>query len=126
MIAPPITTLIVSAPRGLPWAPGYRTSLWMQGNKSLPAYNGNTIFQGLPQPLTATRYHSLILDAKHLPSCLEITAVTKQDEIMAIRHKKLPLEGVQFHPESVLTQAGHKLLNNFLLQYKPVEEGFLC
>jgi len=103
-----------------------RASRLMHGKTSSIYHNGNTIFQGLPQPLTATRYHSLILDEEHLPSCLEITAVTKQDEIMAIRHKKLPLEGVQFHPESVLTQAGHKLLNNFLLQYKPVREGFLC
>jgi para-aminobenzoate synthetase component 2 len=68
----------------------------------------------LPKPFTATRYHSLVVEKKSLPAVLEVSAWTKEGEIMGLRHKKLPIEGVQFHPESILTSAGKRLLQNFL------------
>jgi anthranilate synthase/aminodeoxychorismate synthase-like glutamine amidotransferase len=71
------------------------------------------VFRGLPSPLTATRYHSLVLDPATVPACLEVTA-TSDDVVMGVRHRDLPVEGVQFHPESILTGAGHDLLRNFL------------
>jgi anthranilate synthase component 2 len=70
----------------------------------------------LPDPLTATRYHSLVIERDSLPDCLEVTAWTEDGEIMGVRHKILPVEGVQFHPESILTEKGHELLANFLRQ----------
>jgi anthranilate synthase component 2 len=77
------------------------------------------VFAGLPNPFTATRYHSLVVERDSLPECLEITAWTQTsegafDEIMGLRHRSLPIEGVQFHPESILTEHGHALLQNFL------------
>ena len=75
---------------------------------------GKTSFRGLSNPFIATRYHSLIVKAETLPPCLEITARTQEGEIMGIRHKELPIEGVQFHPESILTKEGKLLLKNFL------------
>lgn len=75
------------------------------------------VFKGLPNPYTATRYHSLVIERESIPDCLEITAWTEDGEIMGVRHKTLPIEGVQFHPESILTQYGHELLNNFLKAY---------
>jgi anthranilate synthase component II len=72
------------------------------------------IFQGLPASFQVTRYHSLAIAKETLPSCLEITAITKDEEIMGVRHKTLAIEGVQFHPESILSEYGHELLNNFL------------
>ncbi|MBM3395009.1 MAG: anthranilate/aminodeoxychorismate synthase component II, partial [Betaproteobacteria bacterium] len=72
------------------------------------------LFRGLPQHFDATRYHSLVIERESLPESLEITAWTADGEIMGVRHRTLPLEGVQFHPESILTQHGHKLLANFL------------
>ena len=86
----------------------------MHGKTSKIYHNGKGIYQGLPKPFTATRYHSLIVDSKSLPDCLMVTARTKEKEIMGIRHKKYRVEGVQFHPESILTDTGKKLLKNFL------------
>ena len=78
------------------------------------AHNEIELFEGLDNPFEATRYHSLIVKRETLPDCLEITAWTDQDEIMGLRHKTLPIWGVQFHPESILTAAGKSLLSNFL------------
>ena len=75
------------------------------------------VFKGLANPFTATRYHSLVIDRQSLPSCFEITAWTDDNEIMGIRHKELLIEGVQFHPESILSQHGHDLLENFIKNY---------
>lgn len=77
-------------------------------------HDGTGLFKNLPNPLTVGRYHSLIVGRDHFPSCLRINAVSEENEIMAIQHKTYPLYGVQFHPESILTQAGHTLLNNFI------------
>jgi para-aminobenzoate synthetase component 2 len=86
----------------------------MHGKTSEIRHDGKTIFRGLPQPFTATRYHSLIVERKSLPKQLEISAETSDGLIMGLRHRKLLVEGVQFHPESVLTDAGMPLLRNFL------------
>jgi len=86
----------------------------MHGKTSEINHDGKTIFKGLDNPFTATRYHSLIVEKKSLPDCFEISAWTGQDEIMGIRHKEFKLEGVQFHPESILTALGKKLLGNFI------------
>jgi anthranilate synthase component 2 len=75
------------------------------------------VFKSLPSPYTATRYHSLVIEKESLPDCLEITAWTEDGEIMGVRHKTLAIEGVQFHPESVLTEHGHALLDNFIKTY---------
>jgi len=91
-----------------------RGPILMHGKTSEIYHDGKTIFRGLPKPFTATRYHSLLVEKKSLPPVLEISAWTKKGEIMGLRHKKLKVEGVQFHPESILTQAGHQLLSNFL------------
>jgi len=72
------------------------------------------VFRGLPEPFVATRYHSLAIERASLPACLEVTAETDDGEIMGVRHRELAVEGVQFHPESILTQHGHALLKNFL------------
>ena len=91
----------------------------MHGKTSPVQHRGEGVFAGLPQPLTATRYHSLIAERETLPDCLEITAWLEDGTIMGLRHRDYPhLQGVQFHPESVLTEAGNKLLANFLLQIK--------
>jgi anthranilate synthase component 2 len=76
------------------------------------------VFRGLPNPFEATRYHSLVIERASLPDVLEITAWTDDGEIMGVRHKTLPVEGVQFHPESILTQHGHELLANFLKSHR--------
>lgn len=86
----------------------------MHGKTSLIHHDGKTIFRGLPQDFVATRYHSLIVERKSLPSSLEISAETADGIIMGLRHRKLRVEGVQFHPESILTDAGFRLLENFL------------
>jgi anthranilate synthase/aminodeoxychorismate synthase-like glutamine amidotransferase len=86
----------------------------MHGKTSMIHHDGKTIFAGLPNPFEATRYHSLIIKRETLPDCLEITAETDQKEIMGVRHKRHAIEGVQFHPESILTQSGKDLLRNFL------------
>jgi anthranilate synthase/aminodeoxychorismate synthase-like glutamine amidotransferase len=87
----------------------------MHGKTSPILHDGKGVFQGLPSPFQATRYHSLIVDRTTLPDCLEITAETAEGEIMGLRHREFPCHGVQFHPESVLTENGHKLLQNFLM-----------
>lgn len=91
----------------------------MHGKTSLIHHNSHGVFKGLTNPYIATRYHSLVIEKETIPDCLEITAWTENadgsvDEIMGVRHKELPIEGVQFHPESILTQHGHDLLKNFL------------
>lgn len=91
----------------------------MHGKVSEIFHNGDGVFKNLQSPLEATRYHSLVIDAKSLPDHLEITAWTElesgtMDEIMGVRHKHYPIEGIQFHPESILTQHGHAMLKNFL------------
>ena len=85
----------------------------MHGKTSEISHDGKTIFRDLPQPFTATRYHSLIVERESLPDCLEVSAET-DGMIMGLRHKTMPVEGVQFHPESILTRVGHDLLRNFL------------
>ncbi|GBE38728.1 anthranilate synthase component 2 [bacterium BMS3Bbin08] len=86
----------------------------MHGKTSMIHHDGKTVFSGLPDPFEATRYHSLIIKKETLADCFEITAWTDTDEIMGIRHREFVVEGVQFHPESILTKAGHDLLRNFL------------
>jgi len=86
----------------------------MHGKTSEVRHDGKTLFKNLPNPFTATRYHSLVLNRKTLPDCFEITAESEDNEIMAIRHKNLSVEGVQFHPESILTPNGKDLLKNFI------------
>jgi anthranilate synthase/aminodeoxychorismate synthase-like glutamine amidotransferase len=86
----------------------------MHGKTSEIQHDGKTIFRGLPQAFVATRYHSLIVERKSLPRTLEISAETSDGTIMGLRHRKLRVEGVQFHPESILTSAGFRLLENFL------------
>jgi anthranilate synthase/aminodeoxychorismate synthase-like glutamine amidotransferase len=86
----------------------------MHGKTSMIHHDGKTIFEGLPNPFEATRYHSLVIKKDTLPDCLEITAWTDIEEIMGVRHKVLLIEGVQFHPESILTTVGKNLLQNFL------------
>jgi anthranilate synthase/aminodeoxychorismate synthase-like glutamine amidotransferase len=85
----------------------------MHGKTSPIEHSGAGVFRGLPSPLTATRYHSLVIDPATMPDCLEVTATTC-DVVMGVRHRTLPIEGVQFHPESILTGVGHDLLRNFL------------
>jgi anthranilate synthase/aminodeoxychorismate synthase-like glutamine amidotransferase len=86
----------------------------MHGKTSMIQHDGKTVFQGLPNPFEATRYHSLVVNRKTLPDCFEITAESDDGEIMGIRHKELAVEGVQFHPESILTIHGKDLLKNFI------------
>ena len=89
----------------------------MHGKTSAIHHEGKGVFAGLPNPLTATRYHSLVIERASLPECLEITAWSEDGEIMGVRHRSLAVEGVQFHPESILTEAGHELLRNFLREH---------
>ncbi len=91
-----------------------RAERLMHGRTSPILHSGQGVFAGLPSPFTATRYHSLIVDRDTVPQVLEITAWTAEDEIMGLRHKERPLEGVQFHPESFLTENGHQLLDTWL------------
>ena len=86
----------------------------MHGKTSMIYHRGQGVFHDLESPFEATRYHSLVVERETLPECLEITAWTKDGEIMGLRHESLAVEGVQFHPESILTQHGHDLLRNFL------------
>lgn len=94
-----------------------RAPVLMHGKTSPIQHDGRTIFSGLPQPLTATRYHSLVVDPATVPPSLEVSATARDGTIMAIRHRQWPLEGVQFHPESILTADGKSLLLNFLRLY---------
>jgi len=91
-----------------------RASRLMHGKTSPIIHDGKGVFTGLPSPFDAMRYHSLVVDQKTLPDCLEITARTGQGELMGIRHRELPIEGVQFHPESIMTPDGVDLMRNFL------------
>ncbi len=91
-----------------------RAQRLMHGKTSLIHHDGEGVFKDMPNPFEATRYHSLIIRRETLPSCLQITAETDEREIMGIRHKEYPIEGVQFHPESILTKDGMKLLGNFV------------
>jgi anthranilate synthase/aminodeoxychorismate synthase-like glutamine amidotransferase len=86
----------------------------MHGKTSEITHNGAGVFAGLPSPLTATRYHSLVVARDSVPDVLEITATSDDDLVMGLRHREFPIEGVQFHPESILTESGHSLLSNFL------------
>ncbi|SFM31415.1 para-aminobenzoate synthetase component 2 [Paenibacillus sp. 1_12] len=91
-----------------------RAERLMHGKTSPIIHDGKTLFKGLPSPFTATRYHSLIVKRETLPDCLEISAETAEGEIMGLRHKDYPIEGVQFHPESIITDHGLQILRNFL------------
>ena len=91
-----------------------RAKQLMHGKTSTITHHGTDIFTDIPSPYTVTRYHSLAIERDTLPECLEVTAETEDGEIMAVAHKELPVFGVQFHPESVLSDYGHELFNNFL------------
>ncbi len=91
-----------------------RAARLMHGKTSMVNHDGKGVFSSLPNPFEAMRYHSLIVQAETLPDCFEITARTDQDELMGIRHKTLAVEGVQFHPESIMTPDGVQLLKNFI------------
>ena len=91
-----------------------RAGQLMHGKTSVIRHGGTGLFEGLPDGFEATRYHSLVVERKSLPACLEITAWTDDGEIMGLRHREFAVEGVQFHPESILTRHGHALLKNFL------------
>jgi len=90
----------------------------MHGKTSPVFHKDVGVFRGLPNPITCTRYHSLAIERDSLPACLDITAETEDGEIMGVRHKTLPVEGVQFHPESILTEQGHQMLDNFLKEHR--------
>ena len=91
-----------------------RAKKLMHGKTSEIRHDGKGVFKGMPNPFRATRYHSLVIKKETLPDCLEVTAQSEDGEIMGVRHKTLPVEGVQFHPESILTESGKLLLKNFL------------
>jgi len=86
----------------------------MHGKTSPIKHNGKDLFEGMPNPFAATRYHSLVIERNSIPDCLEITAETEEGEIMGVKHKEFPIWGVQFHPESILTENGRQILKNFL------------
>jgi anthranilate synthase/aminodeoxychorismate synthase-like glutamine amidotransferase len=86
----------------------------MHGKTSEIHHDGKSVFTDVPDPFTATRYHSLAVERQSLPSCLEVSAEAESDEIMGLRHREYPVEGIQFHPESILTQEGMRILENFL------------
>ncbi len=99
----------------------------VHGKTSLIEHDGKTIYEGLPNPFPAMRYHSLIIEAEGLPSCLKITARTPEGTIVGVRHRDYVVEGVQFHPESILTEVGHDILANFLRITRPVwRERSVC
>lgn len=98
-----------------------RAERLMHGKTSEVFHDGKTIFRDIPSPFTAARYHSLIVEEETIPDELEVTARTAEGEIMAIRHRLYPIEGVQFHPESIITQHGKQLLRNFLTSYAKEE-----
>lgn len=91
-----------------------RADKLMHGKTDVLHHDGKGVFEGLKNDYTITRYHSLVIDRKSVPECLQVTATSSDGEIMAVRHKTLAVEGVQFHPESILTEQGHALLKNFL------------
>ena len=92
-----------------------RAETVMHGKTSLIHHDGKGVFSGIPSPFQAVRYHSLVIDRQRVPSCLEVSAWSEDGEIMGVRHKNYSIEGVQFHPESILTEHGHQMLQNFLL-----------
>jgi anthranilate synthase/aminodeoxychorismate synthase-like glutamine amidotransferase len=96
-----------------------RANRLMHGKTSPIQHNNEGVFAGMPPDFTATRYHSLLIERETIPDCLEITAQTAEGEIMGVRHKTLPIEGVQFHPESVLTEEGRRILANFVSRDTP-------
>jgi len=100
-----------------------RAARLMHGKTSPIRHDGKTIFTGLPNPFEATRYHSLLIERESLPDCLAISADTAEGEIMGVRHSVHPVEGVQFHPESILTRVGKALLRNFLTLPVPAAEA---
>ncbi len=91
-----------------------RAPVLMHGKTSMIYHESGTIYEDIPNPFEATRYHSLVVEESSLPSCLKITAKTSDGTIMGVRHREFPLEGIQFHPESILTEVGKKILSNFL------------
>ncbi|MDA8290922.1 MAG: aminodeoxychorismate/anthranilate synthase component II [Actinomycetota bacterium] len=91
-----------------------RAPVLMHGKTSYVSHGGAGVLAGLPDPFEATRYHSLVVDPATVPACLEVTATTKDGVVMGLRHRELPVEGVQFHPESILTRDGHHLVENFV------------
>ncbi|CWP07201.1 aminodeoxychorismate/anthranilate synthase component II [Neisseria meningitidis] len=95
-----------------------RAKTLMHGKVSPVSHSGKGMFKGLLNPVTCTRYHSLVIERGTLPECLEITAWTEDGEIMGVRHKEYAVEGVQFHPEALLTEHGHDMLNNFLIEFQ--------
>lgn len=99
-----------------------RAKVIMHGKTSEITHTGSDVFMNLPSPFTVIRYHSLAIERETLPDCLEITAETADGEIMGVRHKTLPVYGVQFHPESILSEQGHALLQNFLKLEQPATE----
>jgi anthranilate synthase/aminodeoxychorismate synthase-like glutamine amidotransferase len=92
----------------------------MHGKTSTISHDGTGVFTGLPNPITATRYHSLVVERDSVPAALTVTAESEDGLVMGLRHRELPIEGVQFHPESILTESGHSLLRNFLTASEPV------
>lgn len=100
-----------------------RAERLMHGKTSPVHHRGAGIFSGIPSPVTATRYHSLVIDPPSLPASLEVTARTAEGEIMGVRHKSLPIEGVQFHPESILTEHGLTMMENWLTELDSVHES---
>ena len=98
-----------------------RAQTIMHGKTSPVRHSNVGVFEGLPNPLTCIRYHSLAIERETLPDCLEITAQTADGEIMGVRHKTMDVEGVQFHPESILSERGHDLLRNFLKRVKAAQ-----
>ncbi|HEY8343256.1 MAG TPA: aminodeoxychorismate/anthranilate synthase component II [Calditerricola sp.] len=99
-----------------------RAGRLMHGKTSEIYHDGKTLYKGLPSPFVATRYHSLIVEEESLPDVFEVSARTAEGELMGLRHRTLPIEGVQFHPESILTESGMTLLRNFLETYAGVAE----
>ena len=95
----------------------------MHGKTSPIHHDGMELFKGLHNPFQATRYHSLVVERESLPSCLEVTAWVAEGEIMGLRHRELPVWGVQFHPESILTEGGMDLLHNFLTMTEEILNG---
>ncbi len=95
-----------------------RAQTLMHGKVSPVHHTNKGMFKNLPNPVTCTRYHSLVIDRHTLPDCLEVTAWTDDQEIMGVRHKQYAIEGVQFHPEALLTEYGHEMLRNFLEEFK--------
>jgi anthranilate synthase component 2 len=101
------------------WGLIKRAVLPMHGKESLVYHDGNTVFRGLPSPLTAGRYHSLVIDSDSVPPSLEVSAKTEDGVIMGVRDRRNAVEGVQFHPESIMTPGGHDILSNFLKMSAP-------